>query len=281
LQDATPLTLGQQFSGYASEVAESLVHLKEALQGVYSLALGGTAVGTGINTLAGFDRLVAHEMAQLTGLPFVTAKNKFAAQGAHTALVHMSGALRTLSTTLYKLGNDIRLLSCGPRAGIGELILPSNEPGSSIMPGKVNPTQCEALTMIALQVMSNDITIGLASAGGDLELNVYKPLLIMNLMQSIRLLTDGCTHFYKFLLKGLRPDRKRIQQHLDNAVMLVTALTPLIGYDKSAQIAHHAIEKNLSLKQAALDLEYVSEEEFNRLIQPLKMCFPSKKRAAG
>src|SRR5580658_4733873 len=210
MQDATPLTLGQEWSGYAGMLADNVERLEDALKGVYRLALGGTAVGTGINSAPGFDEAVAAEIAQLTDLPFVTAPNKFTVQGAHDALVHMSGALRTLAVSLYKIANDIRLMSCGPRAGFAELLIPENEPGSSIMPGKVNPTQCEALTMIAVQVMADDVAVGFGGAGGYLEMNVYKPLMIANISQSITLITDGCTNFRRFLVEGTRPNRKKI-----------------------------------------------------------------------
>jgi fumarate hydratase class II len=276
LQDATPLTLGQEFSGYASSLENDLASIKDSLRGVYSLTLGGTAIGTGLNTHKGFDKAVAAQIAKLTKFPFVTAKNKFAAQGAHSALVHLSGSLKALATSLFKIASDIRLLSCGPRAGFYELILPSNEPGSSIMPGKVNPTQCEALTMIAIQVIANDFAISLGSASGYLEMNVYKPLIIYNLLQSIRLLSDGCENFDKFLIQGIKPNLKRIKTDLNNSLMLVTALSPLIGYDKASHLAHYAMDNDLSLKEAALKLGYVTEQQFNHYVNPLKMCFPSE-----
>ncbi len=275
LQDATPLTLGQEFSGYASYLENDLERIKETLKGVYALTLGGTAIGTGINTRKGFDKAVVTQIAKLTKFPFVVVKNKFAAQGAHSALVHLSGSLKALATSLFKIASDIRLLSCGPRAGISELILPSNEPGSSIMPGKVNPTQCEALTMVALQVIANDLAVSLGSASGDLEMNVYKPLIISNLLQSIRLLSDGCRHFDKYLIQGIKPNLKKIKADLNKSLMLVTALTPLIGYDKASALAHYAMEKDLSLKEAALTLGYITEKEFDKYIDPLKMCSPS------
>lgn len=278
LQDATPLTLGQEFSGYVSDLENDLFHLKEALKRTYKLTLGGTAVGTGLNTLEGFDTQVAKEIARLTGLPFKTAPNKFAAQGTHNALVHVSSSLKAIATTLYKIANDIRLLSCGPQAGLGELILPTNEPGSSIMPGKVNPTQCEALTMISIQVMANDVAVSFASASGYLELNVYKPVIIHNLMQSIRILSDGCIHFNRFLVAGIKPHLKKIQADLNRSIMLVTALAPRIGYDKAAEIAHLALEKKLSLKEAAVTLKYVTEKEFDAWVNPLHMCSPAKRK---
>jgi fumarate hydratase, class II len=276
LQDATPITLGQEFSGYAAVLADNIQHIEASLQGVYQLALGGTAVGTGINTINGFDTEVATKIAKLTHLPFVTAKNKFAVQGSHTALVQLSGSLKSLAASLYKIANDIRLLSCGPRAGFYELLIPSNEPGSSIMPGKVNPTQCEALAMCAVQVMANDIAVAFGDAGGYLEMNVYKPLMIYNVMHSINLLNDACKNFEKFLVRGMEPNLKRIKSDLDKSLMLVTALSPEIGYDKASKIAHYALDHDLSLQDAALKLGYVTHEQFDRLVNPLAMCFPSK-----
>ena len=275
LQDATPLTLGQEFSGYAAMLSDGAERLEAALPGVYRLALGGTAVGTGVNAAPGFAEQAAAEIAKLTGLPFVTAPNKFAAQGAHDALVHFSGALRTLSGSLYKIANDIRLLACGPRAGLAELILPANEPGSSIMPGKVNPTQAEAMTMIAAQVMANDVAVGFGGAGGHLEMNVYKPLIIHNVMQSIAILSDGATNFRKFLVEGIEPNRRRIAKNVADSLMLVTALAPAIGYDKASEIAHLALHDDLTLKEAALALGYVSGPEFDRLVDPAKMLGPN------
>jgi fumarate hydratase, class II len=275
MQDATPLTLGQEWSGYAVMLSDDIARIEAALPGVYRLALGGTAVGTGINAPAGFDEKAAAEIARLTGLPFVSAPNKFAVQGAHDDLVQLSGSLRTLAVSLYKIANDIRLMSCGPRAGFAELKIPANEPGSSIMPGKVNPTQAEALTMIAAQVMANDVAVGLGGAGGYLEMNVYKPLIIFNLMQSITLLTGGCRNFRRFLVEGAEPDRRKIAGDVDRSLMLVTALTPLIGYDKASEIAHYALEHDLSLKQAALQLGYVSEQEFDRVVDARKMIGPA------
>jgi fumarate hydratase class II len=274
MQDATPLTLGQEWSGYAGMLSDDLERIEEAVKGVYPLALGGTAVGTGLNAAPGFAEAAAAEIARLTGLPFVSAPNKFAVQGAHDALVQLSGTLRTLAVSLYKIGNDIRLLSCGPRAGFAELLIPENEPGSSIMPGKVNPTQAEALTMIAVQVIANDVAVGLGGAGGYLEMNVYKPLMIANLAQSITLISDGCTNFRKFLVEGTRPNRKKIAEYVERSLMLVTALVPVIGYDKAAAIAHYAMEHDLSLKQAALQLGYVDEQTFERAVDPKKMVRP-------
>jgi fumarate hydratase, class II len=274
MQDATPLTLGQEWSGYEGMLADTLERIEDALKSVYKLALGGTAVGTGINSAPGFAEAAAAEIAQLTGLPFVTAPNKFTVQGAHDALVHLSGALRTLAVSLYKMGNDIRLMSCGPRAGFAELLIPENEPGSSIMPGKVNPTQAEALTMIAVQVMANDVAVGFGGAGGYLEMNVYKPLLIFNITHSITIMTDGCTNFRKFLIEGTRPNLKKIKEYVERSLMLVTALAPVIGYDKASQIAHYAMDHDLTLKEAALKLGFVTEVEFDRVVDPAKMVKP-------
>jgi len=274
MQDATPLTLGQEWSGYAAMLDDDVERIEDALKGVYRLALGGTAVGTGINSAPGFDTAVAAEIAKLTGLPFVTAPNKFAVQGAHDALVQLSGCLRTLAVSLYKIANDIRLMSCGPRAGFAELLIPENEPGSSIMPGKVNPTQAEALSMIAVQVMANDVAVGFGGAGGYLEMNVYKPLIIFNIAHSITILTDGCTNFRKFLIEGTKPNLKQIKEYVDRSLMLVTALAPVIGYDKASQIAHYAMDNDLTLKDAALKLGFVTAEEFDRVVDPAKMVKP-------
>jgi fumarate hydratase class II len=274
MQDATPLTLGQEWSGYAAMLSDDLMRIEDALRGVYQLTLGGAAVGTGINAAPGFAEAVASEIATFTGLPFVTGPNKFALQGAHDALVHLSGTLRTLAVSLYKIANDIRLFACGPRAGFAELIIPENEPGSSIMPGKVNPTQAEALTMIAVQVMANDVAVGFGGAGGYLEMNVYKPLMIANITQSITLLSGGCTNFRKFLIEGTQPNRKKIAEYVSRSLMLVTALAPVIGYDKASAIAHHASERDLTLKEAALELGFVDEGTFDRVVDPAKMVKP-------
>ena len=274
MQDATPLTLGQEWSGYAGMLADNIERIEAALVGVYRLALGGTAVGTGINSAPGFAEAAAAEIARLTGLPFVSAPNKFTVQGAHDALVQLSGSLRTLAVSLYKIANDIRLLSCGPRAGFAELIIPENEPGSSIMPGKVNPTQAEALAMIAVQVMANDVGVGFGGASGYLEMNVYKPLMIFNITHSITILTDGCTNFRKFLVEGTRPNLKKIKEYVDRSLMLVTALAPVIGYDKASKIAHYAMDNDLTLKAAALKLGFVTEKEFDRVVDPAKMVEP-------
>jgi fumarate hydratase, class II len=274
MQDATPLALGQEWSGYADMLAEDLDRIVDALKGIYRLALGGTAVGTGLNAAPGFAEAVAAEIAQLTSLPFVTAPNKFAVQGAHDAQVQLSGTLRTTAVSLYKIANDIRLMSCGPRAGFAELKIPDNEPGSSIMPGKVNPTQAEALAMVAVQVMANDVAVGFGGAGGYLEMNVYKPLIIHNVIHSITLLTDSCTNFRKFLVEGTKPNLKKIHQDVENSLMLVTALSPVIGYDKASRIAHYAMDHDLTLKAAALKLGFVTEAEFDRLVDPKKMVRP-------
>jgi len=274
MQDATPLTYGQEWSGYVGMLTDNLERIENTVKGVYRLALGGTAVGTGINAAPGFGEAAAAEIAKLTKLPFVSAPNKFAVQGSHDDLVELSGTLRTLAVSLYKIANDIRLMSCGPRAGFAELVIPANEPGSSIMPGKVNPTQAEALTMIAVQVMANDVAVGFGGAGGYLEMNVYKPLIIFNITHSITIMTDGCTNFRKFLIEGTRPNLKKIKEYVDRSLMLVTALSPVIGYDKSSKIAHYALDNDLTLKAAALRLGFVSEDDFNRVVDPAKMVHP-------
>jgi fumarate hydratase class II len=270
MQDATPITLGQEWSGYAAMLLDNLYRIEHALGGVYCLALGGTAVGTGLNAAPGFATAATAEIASFTGLPFISAPNKFAAQGAHDAVVHLSSALRTLAVSLYKIANDIRLLSCGPRAGLAELVIPTNEPGSSIMPGKVNPTQAEALTMIAVQVMANDVAVGFGGAGGYLEMNVYKPLMIAGVLQSIAILSDGCTNFRKYLVEGTRPNRKKIAEYLERSLMLVTALSPVIGYDKASAIAHKAYEEDLTLKESALN-SGLDELQFDMIVDPRKM----------
>jgi len=274
MEDATPLTLGQEWSGYAGMLADDLDRIEDALKDVYRLALGGTAVGTGINAAPGFGETAAAEIAKLTNLPFVSAPNKFTVQGAHDAQVQLSGTLRTLAVSLYKIANDIRLMSCGPRAGFAELKIPENEPGSSIMPGKVNPTQAEALAMVAVQVMANDTAVGFAGAGGYLEMNVYKPLIIYNVIQSINLITDSCTNFRKFLIEGTKPNLNKIKQYVDDSLMLVTALSPVIGYEKASKIAHYALDNDLTLKAAALKLGLVTEAEFDRIVDPKKMVGP-------
>jgi len=281
MQDATPLTLGQEWSGYEGVLADDLARIEDALKGIYRLALGGTAVGTGINSAPGFAEAAAAEIAKLTRLPFVTAPNKFTVQGAHDAQVQLSGTLRTLAVSLYKIANDVRLMSCGPRAGFAELVIPENEPGSSIMPGKVNPTQAEALTMVAVQVMANDLAVGLGGAGGYLEMNVYKPLIIYNVTHSITLMTDSCTNFRKFLVEGTKPNLKKINEYVERSLMLVTALSPVIGYDKASKIAHYAMDNDLTLKQAALKLGFVTEAEFDRVVDPKKMVTPYVATAAA
>jgi fumarate hydratase, class II len=274
MQDATPLTLGQEWSGYAGMLSDDLDRIENALKGVYRLALGGTAVGTGINTAPDFGEAAAAQIAKLSKLPFVSAPNKFAVQGAHDDLVALSGTLRTLAVSLYKIANDIRLMSCGPRAGFAELVIPSNEPGSSIMPGKVNPTQAEALAMVAVQVMANDVAVGFGGAGGYLEMNVYKPLIIYNVTHSVAILSDSCTNFRKFLVEGTKPNLKKIKEYVDRSLMLVTALSPVIGYDKASKIAHYALDNDLTLKEGALKFGFVSEAEFDRVVDPAKMTHP-------
>ncbi|MGA3059243.1 MAG: class II fumarate hydratase [Candidatus Bathyarchaeia archaeon] len=274
MQDATPITLGQEWSGYGGMLADNLERIEDSLHGVYRLAIGGTAVGTGINSEPGFGEAAAAEIAKFTGLPFVSALNKFTLQGAHDDLVQLSGTLRTLAVSLYKIANDIRLMSCGPQAGFAELVIPENEPGSSIMPGKVNPTQAEALTMVAVQVMANDVAVGFGGAGGYLEMNVYKPLIIFNVTQSITIMADGCTNFRKFLIEGTQPNLKRIKKYVDRSPMLVTALVPVIGYDKASKIAQYAMHNDLTLKAAALKLGFVTEDDFDRIVDPSKMVKP-------
>ncbi len=275
MQDATPLTLGQEFSGYVEMLDEGLGRLGFALVDVYKLALGGTAVGTGINAHPEFAGAAAGHIAEITRLPFTSAPNKFAVQGAHDALVMLSGTLRTLAVSLYKIANDIRLLSCGPRCGFYELKIPANEPGSSIMPGKVNPTQCEALAMVAVQVMANDVAVGMGGSGGYLEMNVYKPLMIHAILQSVRIMSDGCVNFARFLVDGMEANEKQIAQYVERSLMLVTALSPVIGYDKASHAAHHAFEQDMTLRQACLDLGYVSEADFDKIVDPSKMIHPS------
>ncbi|KZD11909.1 class II fumarate hydratase [Oceanibaculum pacificum] len=276
LQDATPLTLGQEFSGYAAQVMYGVARIESALPRLYRLAQGGTAVGTGLNAPEGFDTGFAAEVAQMTGLPFVTAPNKFEALAAHDAIVEMSGALNTLAVSLMKIANDIRLLGSGPRSGLGELHLPENEPGSSIMPGKVNPTQAEAMTMVCAQVMGNHTAITVAGMSGHLELNVFKPVLIYNLLQSVRLLADAADSFADNCVAGIEANEDRIEQLVEQSLMLVTALAPHIGYDKAAAVAKKAHSDGTTLKQAALQLGYVSAEEFDRWVVPGRMIAPTK-----
>jgi len=270
LMDATPLTLGQEFSGYAAQLAFGEARIHEALGPLYELALGGTAVGTGLNTHPKWADTVAAEIATITGNPFKTAPNKFAALAGHEAIVSASGALRTLAAALFKIANDVRLLGSGPRCGIGELFLPSNEPGSSIMPGKVNPTQCEALTMVAVQVMGNDAAVGFAGSQGHFELNVFKPVIIHNLLESTRLLADAMNSFRENCVDGIEPNRDAITRHLNNSLMLVTALNQVIGYDAAAKVAKTAFEKNLTLKEAALQLGLITAEKFDEVVRPEK-----------
>lgn len=272
--DAVPLTLGQEFSGYVRMLSRGIDGIQDSLERLYELALGGTAVGTGLNTPAGFDLAVARQVAELTGHPFVTAPNKFEALASHDGLVAAHGAMKTVAVSLMKIANDIRMLGSGPRCGIGELKLPANEPGSSIMPGKVNPTQVEALTMVCAQVMGNDVAVGVAGASGQFELNVFKPVIIANFIQSARLLGEAALSFTRNCVDGLEPDRNAIQRHLENSLMLVTALNPHIGYDKAAKIAKHAHETGTTLKQAAADLNILDPDDFNSLVDPSKMTGP-------
>jgi fumarate hydratase, class II len=271
LQDATPLTLGQEFSGYVSQLDHGLVHVGAAQPHLLELALGGTAVGTGLNAHPEFAVRVAEEIARLTGLPFVTAPNKFEALASNDALVHAHGALKTLAASLMKIANDVRWLASGPRCGIGELRIPENEPGSSIMPGKVNPTQSEAMTMLCCQVMGNDVALNLGGASGNFELNVFKPVIIHNFLQSVRLLADGAVSFNDNCAVGIEADEERIDNLMHNSLMLVTALNPYIGYDKAAAIAKKAYKEGTSLKAAALALGYVSSEDFDRWVRPGEM----------
>jgi len=269
--DAVPLTLGQEFSGYVAQLDEALQAIKNTLAHLAQLALGGTAVGTGLNTPKGYSELVAKKIAELTGYPFVSAPNKFAYLAAHDPIVEAHGALKTLATALMKIGNDIRVLASGPRCGIGEIKIPANEPGSSIMPGKVNPTQAEALTMVAAQIFGNDVAINVGGMNGHFELNVFKPMMIYNFIQSARLLGDACVSFTDKLVIGIEPNIERINHFLNNSLMLVTALNPHIGYEKAAEIAKKAYRENKSLKQAAVELGYLTEEEFDNIVRPEKM----------
>ncbi len=274
LQDAVPLTLGQEFSGYVAQLDDDLERIAVTMPDLYELAIGGTAVGTGINTHPEFAERCAAVIAELTGLPFVSAPNKFAALAAHDALVFASGALKTLAVSLMKIANDIRWLASGPRAGLGELILPENEPGSSIMPGKVNPTQSEAMTMVCVQVMGNDATIGFAGSQGNFELNVFKPVMIFNFLHSVDILTDACDSFREFAIEGVQANEEKIAEHVGQSLMLVTALNPHIGYDNAAKIAKHAHQNKGTLKDSAIHLELLTEEEFDRLVVPSEMTRP-------
>lgn len=274
MMDATPVTFGQEMSAFVAQLDMGIAAVQQALPGVFALAQGGTAVGTGLNTPSGFADLLAKQVACLTGLPFTSADNKFAALSGHEPLVQLHGACKQLAVTLMKLANDLRLLGSGPRAGLAEVRLPENEPGSSIMPGKVNPTQCEALSMIACQVMGNDVTLGMAASYGQLQLNVFKPVIIHTLLQSVRLLSDGCNSFRKHCIEGMQPDTQRMREHLDNSLMLVTALSPVIGYDKAGAIAKKAYAEGTTLRAAALALGYLDEAAFDQAVQPQAMLSP-------
>jgi fumarate hydratase class II len=274
-QDATPLTLGQEFSGYARQMTNAQARVEAALPRAMELAQGGTAVGTGLNSRAGFADLVARQVAEITGLAFTSAPNKFEALAAHDAMVEMSGALNVIAASVMKIANDIRFLGSGPRSGLGELILPANEPGSSIMPGKVNPTQSEALTQVAAQVMGNHTTVTIAGSNGHFELNVFKPVIVYNVLQSIRLLGDGCASFAEHCVEGIEPNEARIAELMRQSLMLVTALNPHIGYDKAAKIAKKAHQDGTTLREAASALDLVSEADFDRWVDPKKMIGPS------
>ena len=276
LQDATPLSLGQEFSGYVSAVEHGCKRVENAIDSCYEMAMGGTAVGTGINSIEGFGEKAAAEISKLTDLPFRTAENKFEALGGQDSIVELSSALKTVSVSLFKIANDLRWLASGPRSGIGELVLPANEPGSSIMPGKVNPTQCEAMTMVCTQGMGNDTTITFAGASGNFELNVYRPVIAFNILQSIRLMAEACDSFLVNAVEGIEPNEQRIHENLYNSLMLVTALNPHIGYDKAAKVPKKAYTENLSLREAIVELGYMGAEEFDKLVQPEKMIRPRK-----
>jgi fumarate hydratase class II len=274
--DAVPLTLGQEFSGYVEQLDQDLERLRGVLPHLYQLALGGTAVGTGLNTHPEFARRTAAKIAEMTGLPFVSAPNKFAALAAHDALVMASGALKTLACSLMKIANDIRWLGSGPRCGLGELLLPENEPGSSIMPGKVNPTQCEAMTMVCAQVMGNDVAVTVAGSQGNFELNVFKPVIIHNVLHSVRLLADACRSFAEHCVEGIQPNREQIEHSVANSLMLVTALNPRIGYDNAAKVAKKAHAEHKTLRQACVELGLLRGEEFDQIVRPEKMLGPEK-----
>ena len=278
LQDATPLSLGQEFSGYASAIKHGISRLEKALDHCYELAVGGTAVGTGINSPEGFGEMVSKEISNFTGLPFRSAENKFEALGGQDSIVELSGALKVVSVSLFKIANDIRWLASGPRSGIGEITIPANEPGSSIMPGKINPTQCEAMTMLCSQVMGNDATITFAGASGNFELNVYRPVLAYNILQSIRLLSDGIASFNKNTIVGIEPNFEKINHNLYNSLMLITALNPHIGYDKAAEVSKKAYKEKSTLREAIIALNYMSGDDFDRLVQPDKMIHPTKNK---
>jgi fumarate hydratase, class II len=274
LQDATPLTLGQVISGWVAQLDETLAGIRNSLGGVYALAIGGTAVGTGLNADPRFGEVVSRRIAEETGHPFISAANKFAALSAHDGVVNVSGALRTLAGALMKIANDVRWYACGPRAGIAELKIPENEPGSSIMPGKINPTQCEALTMVAVQVFGNDHAVAFAGSQGNFQLNVYKPVILHNVLTSIELLRDGCSSFYDHCAVGIEPNEKRIKEHLDKSLMLVTALNPHIGYEKAAKISLTAYREDISLREAASKLGFVTEKQFDSWVCPADMTHP-------
>jgi fumarate hydratase, class II len=274
LQDAVPLTLGQEMSGWVSQLHHALHHLEATVPHLSELAIGGTAVGTGLNAHPEFAQRVAKKIAELTGHPFVSAQNKFEALAAHDALVAEHGALKTLAASLMKIANDVRWLASGPRCGIGEITIPENEPGSSIMPGKVNPTQCEALTMVCAQVIGNDVAVNLGGASGNFELNVFKPLIIHNVLHSLRLLADACESFEEHCARGIEPKRDRIRHHLEQSLMLVTALAPILGYDRAAEIAKRAHQEGLTLKEAAVAMGYLTAEEFERFVRPERMVSP-------
>ena len=275
LQDATPLSLGQEFSGYQSQLEKSIDRIKNALNEIYFIAQGGTAVGTGMNTKKNFDKKIVNEIRKITKLPFKPAKNKFAALAAHDAIVNFSGTLNTTAVCLMKIANDIRFLGSGPRAGYGELILPENEPGSSIMPGKVNPTQCEAVTMVCVKVIGNHNGITMAGSHGHFELNVFKPLIAHNILQSINLLADSVKNFSLYCVKGIKADKNKIKEYLDNSLMLVTALAPHIGYDNSAKIAKLALKNRTTLKHEALKTKLISERDYDKIVNPKKMIYPA------
>ena len=276
LQDATPISLGQVFSGYESQIQHSIISINNAIKHIYELPWGGTAVGTGLNSPEGFSEMVATRVSEKTNLPFITAPNKFESIASHDSAVSMSSVLKTLASSLNKIGNDLRWLSSGPRSGIGEIILPTNEPGSSIMPGKINPTQVEALSMIIAKVIGNDVSITFSGASGNFELNVYRPILAYSLIESVILLSDGCNSFRKNCVEGIIPNKEKIKSNLDNSLMLVTALAPYIGYDKSAQVAKYAYDKKLTLRDSVIELNYMSGEDFDKKVNPEKMINPYK-----
>src|SRR3984885_1880495 len=274
LEDAVPLTVGQEWSGYAVQIRDAVALIDSSMGGLYQLAAGGTAVGTGLNAPPRFGEEIAAKIAELTGLPFITAPNKFAAQGSLDAMVNAHAALRSLAVALMKIANDMRWLASGPRCGLGELVLPANEPGSSIMPGKVNPTQCEALVMIAIQVMGNDTAVSVAGSQGNFELNAMRPVIINNFLHSARILADGCEKFRIYSVEGTELNEKKVAEYVKKSLMLVTALSPAIGYDKASEIAHYALDNDLTLKQAALKLEFVTEAEFDNIVDPARMVHP-------